>query len=166
MIKSKLKPTVIRFLGQPHESAIQLQTTLFPTVKVIRFIEDPLSSNLDQVFVPGYAEEKALALIKRRFSKYGDGRCSDYGQSHYHYNRPAVQPLKIVEYQKKGVEHHDLKCLDVNRIQSSVEARTWRDECFFYLEDWENYEPQQSSRNITQYMVRCTDIPMNRKLDR
>lgn len=68
--------------------------------------------------------------------------------------RPDVQSLSIVEYQKKGAEHHDLGCLNTNRIQSLIEGRTSRDECYFYLEDWEDYGIGQNSRSITQYMVR------------
>ncbi|KAJ9093899.1 hypothetical protein QFC21_006272 [Naganishia friedmannii] len=156
LIKNQLKPSVIRFVGQPHESAFQLQSTLFPTVKVIRFLEDPLSSSLDHVFIPGVVEEKALALINRKCSKAVGEGCTSYCS---HYYPPATQPLKIVEYQKKGVEYHDLKCLDDNRIQSSIEARTARDEYCIYMEDWEDYGVQQNSRSISQYMRKHIKLP-------
>lgn len=132
IIKSALKPTVIRYMGAPHECAFRLQQELFPTATVMRFIDDPFAQNLASVFPSKSikAGENSLDLFSRMVPPIRDTHLS-----------PATSStVRAIEYLKKGFEFRDLNSLPDRQIQSTLRVRT-NDGLNFYREYWEKYEP-------------------------
>lgn len=153
LIKRKLKPTVLLFKSEPHESAFALCTELFPTIKVIRFLPDPNSQDLDCVHASTSARtgESYLELVNRKVPHVR--RARDYTYYDPHVLAPQI---KVVEYLKKGFEYQDLNSLPARQIQSSIRVKGSTD-LDFYVEDWKRYSEGNGYMPYllsSRYMVR------------
>lgn len=136
-IKKNLKPTVLLYKSEPHESAFALCTELFPTIKVIRFLPDPQSQQLDVVHASTSTKvgETVLELINRKVPYV---RPPAPGYPDYYYGTGTAPKIKVVEFLKKGFEYQDLSALPLRQIQSSIRVKgSGGLDCYF--EDWKDY---------------------------
>lgn len=155
-IRRLLKPTVIRYLGVPHECVFRLQKELFPSVRIIRCLYDPFSQNLSSVFSststkPG---ETAFQLFHRMVP---------YTPMTYYDDPPRPRGgIKVIEYQKRGFEWRDLDKMPERQIQSVVQIRA-EPGLRVYRENWERYDSQAQSM---QYLLTNKYLVSSPSVDR
>lgn len=142
-IQRALKPTVIRYMGIPHECVFRLQKELFPSARIIRCLYDPFSQDLSSVFGSTSTKvgETAFGLFQRMVP---------YDGPFYYDDPPRPKTgIKVIEYQKKGFESRDLNLLPDRQIQSSIRIKA-SGGIKVYREHWERYDKQADS---LQYLV-------------
>jgi hypothetical protein len=150
IIKSALKPSVIRYMGNPHECAFRLQQELFPTATVMRFIDDPFAQNLASVFPSKStkAGENSNDLFLRMVPPI---------RSAHHGHLPATaSTVRAIEYLKKGFEFRDLNSLPHRQIQSTIRVRT-NDGLNYYRESCETYDVENGAMQsllASKFLVR------------
>lgn len=149
-IRRLLKPTVIRYLGVPHECVFRLQKELFPSARIIRCLYDPFAQNLSSVF--GSTSTKVGETAFQLFH-----RMVPYTERMYYDDPPRPRSgIKVIEYQKKGFEWRDLNALPDRQIQSTVQIKAsggFR----VYRENWERYDGQAQPLQYlltNKYLVR------------
>jgi hypothetical protein len=150
IIKSALQPSVLRYMGTPHECAFRLQQELFPTATVMRFIYDPFAQDLASVFPSKStkAGENSLDLFLRMVSPVRP--------SHHGHLPATASTIRAIEYLKKGFEFRDLNSLPDRQIQSTVRVRT-NDGLNYYRESFERYDVENGAMQsllASKFLVR------------